>query len=100
MIPVVWAAWAGSVAVWMTTSARFLRLWRFLEDELLARLQIDVQEKYSRQGKHDDAHEESVHSGYCSVHNDAGDARQGHRGQKNGKHKHHGHAPRSSGVSP
>ena len=37
MTPVVGAACAGRVAVWVTTSARFLRRGRFLNRELPAR---------------------------------------------------------------
>ena len=63
MIPVVGAAWTGRVALWVTTSARFLRLRRLLEGELLLRFQIYVQEKYAGKGQHNDANEKTIHGG-------------------------------------
>jgi hypothetical protein len=88
MIPVVGAA-AGRVAVWVTTSTRFRRLWRLLQDELLARFQVDVQEKYGGKGEHHNAHEEAIHRGDGSVHDHAGDARQGRETYEKRKYKHH-----------
>jgi hypothetical protein len=74
MIPVVGVAWAERVALWVTTSTRFLRLWRVLDNEFIARFQIYVQEEYAGKSEHDDAHEKSVNGGDGSVHDNTGDA--------------------------
>src|SRR6266849_4529170 len=99
MMPVVGASWAERVALWVATSARFLRLWRLLEDELLARFQIYVQEEYAGKGEHDDAHEKAINRGDGSVHDDTGDTCQRYQRQKDGKCNHHRRAPRSAGPA-
>src|SRR2546428_601008 len=93
-MPVV-AVLSGRVAGWVTTSTRLLRLWRLLEDDLLARFQIYVQEEYAGKGEHDDAHEKAINRGDGSVHDDTGDTCQRYQRQKDGKCKHHRRAPRS-----